>query len=403
MISPQLKPNNLQAFMDANHVKGELLELETLTPTVESAAQAVEALPKQIVKSILFLVGDTPILAVACGTKPIDQRSIATHYSVGRKRVKLASPDQVLKLSGYGVGAMPPFGHLKPITTLIDPSVLSHSVVYAGGGAGNTLIRISPDDILRVTRAEIVPLQETVIDEKGAAGHRFILVAFLIITLMVSLGLYLSQNYRSELSRSRNVIAWIRDSGSKPGWAITAGERCGEAPFVYPSSGFIGFLWDDSFRPGHRHQGIDIFGGDEVNQTPVVAAYSGYLTRLPEWKSTVIIRIPEDPLNPGRQIWSYYTHMADKDGNAFIVDDFPSGTYEKYVEAGDILGYQGNYSGDPLKPTGVHLHFSIVMDDGQGRYKNELEIENTVDPSPYLGLQLNAKHTTEQIPLCSAK
>jgi peptidoglycan LD-endopeptidase LytH len=403
MISPQLKPDNLQAFMDANHVKGELLELETLTPTVESAARAVNAFPEQIVKSILFLVGETPILAVGCGTTSIDKRAIAVHYSVGRKRVKLASPEQVLKLSGYGVGAMPPFGHFNPIPTLIDPSVLTQSIVYTGGGAENTLIRISPNDILRITRADVVTLQKAEIDERGAAGHRFIVASSLLLALIVGLGLLLMQNFRSELSRSRNVIAWIRDPGSRQDWAITAGDQCGEAPFVYPTSGFIGFLWDDSFRPGHRHQGIDIFGGEDVNQTPVIAAYSGYLTRLPEWRSSVIVRIPVDPLNSGRQIWVYYTHMADKDGNAFIMDDFPPGTYEKYVEAGELLGYQGNYSGDPLKPTGVHLHFSIVKDDGQGRYQNELEIENTLDPSPYLGLQLNAKHSTDQIPLCSSK
>ncbi|MGH2521877.1 MAG: hypothetical protein ACRDH2_05165 [Anaerolineales bacterium] len=35
----------------------------------------------------------------------------------------------------------------------------------------------------------------------------------------------------------------------------------------------------------------------------------------------------------------------------------------------------------------MHLHFSIVQDDGRGRFKNELKIENTLDPSPYLGLR----------------
>ncbi len=46
-----------------------------------------------------------------------------------------------------------------------------------------------------------------------------------------------------------------------PEWAVRAGERCGEAPFLLPTNGFIGYLWGDSFRPGHSHQGIDIFGG----------------------------------------------------------------------------------------------------------------------------------------------
>ncbi|MFN9357888.1 MAG: hypothetical protein ACK6A4_13890, partial [Alphaproteobacteria bacterium] len=49
-------------------------------------------------------------------------------------------------------------------------------------------------------------------------------------------------------------------------------------------------------RPGHRHSGLDVFGGTEVGITPIVAAYSGYLTRQEDWKSTVIIRVPSDPL-----------------------------------------------------------------------------------------------------------
>jgi len=61
-----------------------------------------------------------------------------------------------------------------------------------------------------------------------------------------------------------------------------------------------------------------------------------------------------------------------------------------FVKAGTLLGYQGNFSGTPGSPVGVHLHFSIVRDDGFGNYLNELEIGNTLDPSPYLALPLNA-------------
>ncbi len=181
---------------------------------------------------------------------------------------------------------------------------------------------------------------------------------------------------------------------------MQAGTRCGDAPFLIPTDGLIGFLWEDSFRPGHSHQGIDIFGGGQVNATPVVAAYSGYLTRLPDWKSTLIIRIPADPLNPSRQIWTYYTHLADAQGNSFISPEFPPGASEVYVEAGTLLGYQGDYSGDPGNPVGVHLHFSIVMDDGSGKIRNELKTSNTLDPSPYLGMELNARRSQGGIPQC---
>ena len=235
-------------------------------------------------------------------------------------------------------------------------------------------------------------------------SRRFAAILIAGLLLAAVSGIYLLKRYIAPRlfrpARFARVSEWFADPASHQDWAIQAGERCGEAPFIMPTNGFIGFIWDDSFRIGHRHQGIDIFGGEEINQTPVVAAAAGYLTRLDDWKSTIIIRIPDDPLNPGRQIWTYYTHMADPQGNSFIAPEFPPGTLEKFVEAGTLLGRQGNYSGTPDNPTGVHLHFSIVLDDGQGSFRNELEINNTLDPSAYLGLPLNARQNDSEIPVC---
>ncbi len=216
------------------------------------------------------------------------------------------------------------------------------------------------------------------------------LLTFFVI-LGVILGLLVTGfiRYRSSLSRSARIMLWMHNPDKYPEWAISALERCGNAPFQLPTSGYIGYLWDDSFKPGQRHQGIDIFGGADPGVTPVYAVYDGFLTRQSDWKSSLIIRIPDDPLMPGRQIWLYYTHLADPQGQSYIVDNFPPGTAEKPVHAGELLGYQGNYSGNPNNPVGVHLHFSITRDDGQGHYLNELKIQNTLDPSPYLGIELN--------------
>jgi peptidoglycan LD-endopeptidase LytH len=200
--------------------------------------------------------------------------------------------------------------------------------------------------------------------------------------------------------RSLRVVEWIRNHSAHPDWAVSPGERCGTAPFIMPTGGYIGFLWGDSFRPGHVHSGLDIFGGTGVGETEVMAAYDGYLTRLPEWRSSLIMRLPMDPLQPDRQIWLYYTHLTDPDGVSLIAPEFPPGTTERFVSAGTFLGWQGNYSGTPGRPVGVHLHFSIVKDDGRGRFLNEMEIENTIDPSPYFQLNLNARHNQNEIPLC---
>ena len=227
----------------------------------------------------------------------------------------------------------------------------------------------------------------------------FVIFSLLIVGLTVLAYFFLIKRPDSTM-RSSRVMQWIRYPEKQPEWAVAAGDRCEGAPFSLPTNGYIGFLWNDSFRPGHHHTGLDIFGGTDNGITPIYAAYDGYLTRQSDWKSTVIIRIPSDPLQPERQIWTYYTHMADEQGNDFISEDFPPGTNEVFVKAGTLLGYQGNFSGTPGNPTGVHLHFSIVKDDGDGQFLNETILENTLEPSPYFNIMLNANQSPPEIPIC---
>ncbi len=196
---------------------------------------------------------------------------------------------------------------------------------------------------------------------------RLFLIALAVFVLLL-MGYLAFRKFAAPVNRTAQVLEFLRQPDTHPDWMVHAKERCGDAPFILPTDGFIGYLWDDSFRVGHRHQGIDIFGGSDVNMTPVIAAYPGYLTRMEGWKSSVIVRVPEDPLYKGRQIWLYYTHMAGPSGDSYISPYFPEGTEDVFVEAGALLGYQGNYSGDPGNPVGVHLHFSIVLDDGSGRF-----------------------------------
>ena len=235
----------------------------------------------------------------------------------------------------------------------------------------------------------------------GRPGRRSPLaLAIALILVGAGVGAYLYVRWRPSAVRLARLREYRADPAAHADWALRTGDRCGDAPFAFPTDGLVGFTWGDSFRPGYHHQGLDIFGPDDLGETPVRAAYDGYLTRLPSWHSAVIVRIPEDPLQHGRQIWTYYTHMADAEGQSFIDPAFPPGTTERFVQAGTLLGHQGTYSADPLNPVGMHLHFSIVLDDGQGRFRNELEISNTLDPSPYFGFELNAERLGDALAVC---
>jgi prolyl-tRNA editing enzyme YbaK/EbsC (Cys-tRNA(Pro) deacylase) len=153
-----MTPADLAVFIAANGIAAGFVRPDAPTPTVETAAEAVGTTPDRIIKSVLFLIRDRPVLAIAGGLAHIDQRSIASRYEVGRRQVKLAGPDDVLRITGYSIGGVPPFGYPTPVETLIDPGVLAQPEVYGGGGDHRTLIRLSPEEIRRVTGAEVLPL-----------------------------------------------------------------------------------------------------------------------------------------------------------------------------------------------------------------------------------------------------
>ena len=144
---------DLKAFLASHEVAAEVISLPVHTLTVLDAAKAMGTVPDRIVKSLLFLVSGQPVLAIASGTLRVDRHPIAAQYGLSRKRVKLADPQTVLEITGYAVGAVPPFGHLEQLDTLIDSRVLQMSEIYAGGGAVDTLLRISPLEIVRLTGA----------------------------------------------------------------------------------------------------------------------------------------------------------------------------------------------------------------------------------------------------------
>lgn len=152
---------DLKEYLAAQGVSGEVIRLPAHTPTVEAAAQALGTTVDRIAKSLLFLLdqgaGDpVPILVIANGTDRVDYRQVAAWAGLSRKRVRLADAATVRAVTGYPVGAVPPLGHPRPLRTLMDRRVLQQPEVYAGGGAVDALLRITPAELVRATGAETV-------------------------------------------------------------------------------------------------------------------------------------------------------------------------------------------------------------------------------------------------------
>lgn len=158
--------DDLERFLQTHGVEAELLLLDQGIPTVELAAQAMGTSSDRIVKTLLFYMEGRPLLVLAAGSNRVDLRALAKHFGIGRKKVRMAEPDQVLQETGYPVGALPPFGHRRPLPAIMDGSVPAYGIIYAGGGSEHALLRLTAEELRAATSAE--PVHVTA--ESGAAG-----------------------------------------------------------------------------------------------------------------------------------------------------------------------------------------------------------------------------------------
>ncbi|MDQ2691247.1 MAG: YbaK/EbsC family protein [Chloroflexota bacterium] len=124
----------------------------------EQAAEERDQRPEQIVRSILFQVkaGEFVMVLVA-GPEQIDWRKL--RQIVGRSRIRMATEEEVLQVTGYRVGTVSPFGLKNRVRVLLDASVLKEEEISLGSGVRNTAIIMKSADLSQALgEAEIVSL-----------------------------------------------------------------------------------------------------------------------------------------------------------------------------------------------------------------------------------------------------
>lgn len=157
---PSLTSADLQRYIETHQIQATILPMAEHTPTVPDAARALEVEPEQIIKSLVFLVQDEPLLVINNGLAKVDRRKVAAHLDVGKKQIKFASTEQALEITGFVVGSMPPFGHRRRLRTLVDPAITGLDVIYGGGGDINAMLRLTPAELLRVITGDVVSVSE---------------------------------------------------------------------------------------------------------------------------------------------------------------------------------------------------------------------------------------------------
>jgi Cys-tRNA(Pro) deacylase len=133
---------------------------EAPVDSFEQAASDRNQRAEQVVRSILFQVRPEEfVMVLMAGREQVNWKSL--RKLVGRSRLRMATEDEVLDVTGYRVGTVSPLGMRRQVRLLIDPSVFREEEISIGSGVRNTALLLKSADLRRALgEAEIISLAE---------------------------------------------------------------------------------------------------------------------------------------------------------------------------------------------------------------------------------------------------
>jgi|TARA_B100001996_G_scaffold323970_1_gene269319 prolyl-tRNA editing enzyme YbaK/EbsC (Cys-tRNA(Pro) deacylase) len=123
------------------------------TRTSEDAARQLQCDVSNIAKSIVFEGEEVAIVVITSGSNRVDRKKKLKKilgYKPGQ-----ATPEYVLESTGYEVGGVPPFGHLKETIKIIDEDLFKYNLIWGAGGTADTVFPITPEKLKEISKADI--------------------------------------------------------------------------------------------------------------------------------------------------------------------------------------------------------------------------------------------------------
>lgn len=126
--------------------------------TAEDAAAAVGCEVGQIVKSLVFVADDRPVIALVSGTNRLDTSRLAA--TLGATAVRRADGNEARAATGYAIGGVPPFGYGRALEVVMDRDLAGWDHVWAAAGLPDVVFEITPADLERTSRARVADVAE---------------------------------------------------------------------------------------------------------------------------------------------------------------------------------------------------------------------------------------------------
>jgi prolyl-tRNA editing enzyme YbaK/EbsC (Cys-tRNA(Pro) deacylase) len=149
----------VQAALAERGFTGRVVELPDSTRTAQEAANAIGCLVAQIVKSLVFkgAASGQPILVETSGANRVDERRLEALLG---EPVEKADARFVREQTGYSIGGVPPFGHARPIMTIIDEDLLHFEQIWAAAGTPHAVFPLTPTDLQQLTGGQVAAIHK---------------------------------------------------------------------------------------------------------------------------------------------------------------------------------------------------------------------------------------------------
>jgi Cys-tRNA(Pro) deacylase len=152
---------NVARVTDAARAAGVEISVERFpegTRTAADAARAVGCEVGQIVKSLVFMADDRPIVALVSGANRVDLARLAR--ATGAAEARRADGDEARAATGFAIGGVPPFGHATQVSVLVDRDLLAYDRVWAAAGLPDAVFAITPAELVGASGADVADIRE---------------------------------------------------------------------------------------------------------------------------------------------------------------------------------------------------------------------------------------------------
>jgi prolyl-tRNA editing enzyme YbaK/EbsC (Cys-tRNA(Pro) deacylase) len=150
--------NRFESWLAETDIGVTVKQFPSGTRTAVDAARAVGCDVGQIVKSLVFVAGGHPVVALVSGANRLDEGRLA---AVAGSPVTKADAEIARTATGYAIGGVPPFGYATEIPVFMDRDLLGHAVVWAAAGRPDSVFEISPERLLELSQAQVADLKAT--------------------------------------------------------------------------------------------------------------------------------------------------------------------------------------------------------------------------------------------------